>query len=300
MKRAALIPYFAAICICGCVNPAASVKNDVAEFVQQFPDHIVSVKVPERASGSQTSAERSPHLKAHDKSLRYAWIGERDKRPVLLVHGSPGSWDGWAHFLLDKKLQEHFQVIAVDRPGFGGSDEGVSERSVQKQADLVAEALKINTSGLPAILVGHSYGGPVVAQLAMSYPNRIGGVVFVASSVDPAMEKTKWYQYPASWWPIRVLIPSSLRVCNEEIFALKDELTRMLATWSQFQAKAILIQGEDDPLVDPENLNFLNQHIDKGLIVKSVHVAGLNHFVPWKRPDLIFDGIWEIEKSLSK
>ena len=269
----------ALIFLASCANPAASVKDEAAEFLRRFPDHVVETRTQGR-------------------ELRYVWIGDANKRPVLFVHGSPGSWEGWAHFLLDEKLRERFQLIAVDRLGYGGSGEGASEGSLEKQAAAAMEALKVNHSGASVILVGHSYGGPVVARMAMSFPGQVGGVVFVASSVDPSLEKTKWYQYPASWWPIRSLIPSSLRVCNEEIFVLKTELERMLADWPFFRAKVVLIQGADDPLVAPENLDFLTGHIRKALIVKSSRVAGLNHFVPWKRPDLILDGIWEIEKSL--
>lgn len=269
----------ASVLLVGCANPAASVKDDAAAFLRQYPDHVVETRAQGRALG-------------------YVWIGDAGKRPVLFVHGSPGSWEGWAHFLMDEKLREHFQLIAVDRLGYGGSGKGTSKGSLEKQAEAAMEALKVNHSGASVILVGHSYGGPVVARMAMSFPAQVGGVVFVASSVDPSLERTKWYQYPASWWPIRSLIPSSLRVCNEEIFALKAELEKMLTDWSSFRAKAVFIQGADDPLVAPENLDFLAAHIKKELIVTSVRVAGLNHFVPWKRPDLIFDGIWEIEKSL--
>lgn len=267
------------VLLVGCANPAASVKDEAREFLRQFPDHVVETR-------------------AQGRAVRYVWIGDANKRPVLFVHGSPGSWEGWAHFLLDNKLREHFQLIAVDRLGYGGSGEGASEGSLDKQASAAIEALKINHSGASAILVGHSYGGPVVARMAMKFPEQVGGVVFVASSVDPSLEKNKWYQYVASWWPIRLLIPSSLRVCNEEIFALKAELERMLSAWPSFRAKVVLVQGADDPLVPPENLNFLMAHIRKELIVKNSRVAGLNHFIPWKRPDLIFDGVWELEKSL--
>jgi pimeloyl-ACP methyl ester carboxylesterase len=270
-----------AVMLIACANPTAVTKGDAVDFKAQFPDHI------------QT-------LNFEGQNIRYAWSGDSQKRALLFVHGSPGSWEGWSHFLLDPELQRRFQIIAVDRPGYGGSSEGVTETSVYKQAADIAAVLQINKSGLPAFLVGHSYGGPVVAQMAMSYPKQVAGVVFVASSVDPTLEKTKWYQYPATWWPIRVLLPSKLRVCNEEILALKGELTRMLPGWSSFQAKAVLIQGAEDTLVPPQNLNFLLAHIKKDLIVKSVRVEGLNHFIPWKRPDLIFDGIRELENSVSQ
>jgi pimeloyl-ACP methyl ester carboxylesterase len=160
------------------------------------------------------------------------------------------------------------------------------------------EALRTNESGLPAILVGHSYGGPVVAKMAMQTSAKIAGVIFVAASVDPTLEKTKWYQYPASWWPIRLLVPSELRVCNEEIFALKAELEEMLPAWKSLRAKVAIIQGAEDDLVDPANQNFLLRMLPPELVVSSRSVPGLNHFVPWKSPDLILQAISELEESL--
>jgi pimeloyl-ACP methyl ester carboxylesterase len=265
----------------GCANPAAAVKSEALEFKEKFPDHVLK-------------------LESRNRELQYAWSGDPLKRPLLFVHGSPGSWEGWAHFLLDPSLKENFQVIAVDRPGFGGSNPGESERSLQKQADLIIEVLKINKSGLPAILVGHSYGGPVVAKMAMSYPKQVAGVIFVASSVAPDLEKTKWYQYPADWWPIRDLIPSPLKVCNQEIFALKDELKAMMPLWKTFSAKVVTIQGEDDDLVPVGNQDFLLTMLDPKLIVKVDRIEGLNHFIPWKRPDLILNGISAMADAIKK
>jgi pimeloyl-ACP methyl ester carboxylesterase len=264
-----------------CANPSAVVKDEAVEFKEKFPDHILKIK-------------------SDDRNMQYAWSGDPNKRAILFVHGSPGSWDGWAHFLLDPSLRENFQVIAVDRPGYGGSGPGVTERSLQKQADLLMEVLKSNKSGLSAILVGHSYGGPVIAKMAMSYPNRVAGVIFVASSVDPELEKTKWYQYPADWWPIRALIPSPLKVCNQEIFALKDELITMMPSWKTFSVKVVTIQGEDDDLVPVRNQDFLLKELDPKLIVKVDRVPGLNHFIPWQRPDLIFNGIAAMADAIKK
>jgi pimeloyl-ACP methyl ester carboxylesterase len=138
----------------------------------------------------------------------------------------------------------------------------------------------------------------VVAKIAMDHPSEIGGVVFVASSVSPDLEKTKWFQYPASWWPIRVLIPTDLKVCNEEIFPLKSELTKMLPSWSAITAKTVVIQGELDDLVPPANADFLVAHLNPDNLVQVVRVADLNHFIPWKRPDLIRDAIVAVDATV--
>jgi pimeloyl-ACP methyl ester carboxylesterase len=251
-------------------NPMGNIKKEIAE---------------EEASG------RFIHYQTAHHSMRLAWSGDVKKRPVLFVHGSPGSWEAWAGFLQNSDLQKRFHILAVDRPGYGGSDRGKTERSLQIQAADIIEALKFNQSGLPAIVIGHSYGGPVIARMAADFPEKISGVIYVAASVDPELELTRWYQYPASWWPIRWLIPTDLRVCNEEIMALKEELEILLPLWSKMTSKTVVIQGEADDLVPKENYDFILRQLDKKYIVKATLVPELNHFVPWKRPELILEGI---------
>ena len=268
------VPFVAA-----CVNPAGAVKEKALEFEAKFPERVQS-------------------MKRGDKVLQYAWSGKVERRPLLFVHGSPGSWNGWAEFLLDKRLQESFHIIVVDRPGYGGTTPDVAEPSLVNQAELIFAALSSNRSELLPILVGHSYGGPVIAKIAMLHPEKIGGLIFVASSVAPELEKTKWYQYPASWWPIRFVIPSNLRVCNEEIMALKPELTDMLPNWKIISAKTIVIHGEEDPLVPVENVDFIRDHLKEDIVLEMNRVPHLNHFIPWTRPELIENAIYKLEGAL--
>ena len=263
------------------MNPTASIKPDIERFHRDYANQIQSYQ-------------------SVSKKIRYAWSGDPRKRPLVFVHGSPGSWEVWSHFLLDENLQKNFHLIAVDRPGYGGSDPGHAEISLASQADDIIDVLKFNQSALPAILVGHSYGGPVIAEMAMRHPQKIAGLVFVASAVDPQFEKIAWYQRVATWWPFRLLIPTDLRVCNEEIIPLKEELEKMGPFWKEISAKTVLIQGEKDPLVNPGNLDFLLQHLDQKIVTKVFRIPDLNHFVPWKRPDLILDGVQEIKNALEK
>jgi pimeloyl-ACP methyl ester carboxylesterase len=267
--------------ISACANPTATIQPDIERFKRDFPEHI------------QT-------FQGKNRTIKFAWSGDSKKRPLLFVHGSPGSWEGWAHFLLDPELQRNFQVFAVDRPGFGGSESGNTERSLSVQAADILEVLDFNQSGERAILVGHSFGGPVIARAAIDHPEKVAGLVFVASSVDPELEKTKWIQYPATWWPIRILIPTALRVCNEEILPLKGELITMLPEWKKIFVPVSVIQGEDDDLVPPANVDFLTKNLPPNSIIETRRIPGLNHFVPWKRPDLILEGIRAVEKCLVK
>ncbi len=263
-----------------CTNPLASVEPDIEKFKTNYSQNI------------QT-------FQGKRKIMRYAWSGNPKKRALLFIHGSPGSWDGWSQFLLNTELQKNFHIIAIDRPGYGGSDPGNTERLLSLQASDVIEVLKFNHSQLPAILIGHSYGGPVIAKAAVDFPSQVAGLVFVASSVSPDLEDTKWFQIPANWWVVRNIIPSALRVCNEEILALKKELQSLLPDWKKINARVVLIQGEKDTLVPPGNQKFLIDHLDSKNIIKVYTIQDLNHFVPWKRPDLIIGAINILNKQLT-
>jgi pimeloyl-ACP methyl ester carboxylesterase len=263
----------------GCASPTSKIESKIAEFKRDYPDHMKSYTVGNR-------------------KLSFTWSGDPKLRPVLFIHGSPGDWTGWSEFLLNKKLQKRFHLIAVDRPGYGGSAEGGSELSLEAQAKDAMAVLSFNESGKPAILVGHSYGGAVLTQAAADDPEHVAALIFVASSVDPSLERTKWFQYPASWWPLKYLIPTPLRVCNEEITALKVELEKLEPRWSQIRAKVSTIHGDADPLVPVANQDFINSKIPKDQIIENLRVPGMNHFVPWEHPDLILDAIEKTDDSL--
>ena len=271
--------YICLLFLFSCMNPTKKIEKEMIQFKKDFPDQILTYQ--------------SPH-----RTMNYAWSGDPTKRPILFVHGSPGSWDGWSEFLLNKELQKNYHLIAVDRPGYGKNNLGQTEISLKKQSEDIMAALKTNRSGLGAILIGHSFGGPVIAKAAMDFPNQVSGLVFVASSVDPDLEEIRWVQYPASWWPFKYLIPTVLRVCNEEIFPLKDQLTSILPEWKKITASVVIVHGEKDSLVQIENVDFMRKNLNEKQILMVFREPELNHFVPWLRPDLIIKSIRTINNQL--
>ena len=188
------------------------------------------------------------------------------------------------------RLRERARIASVDRPGFGESGYGEPERSIEKQAAAIAQIIKQHDSGQPAILVGHSLGGPVIARMAMDYPEMVGGLILVAASIDPELEKTKWYQVPAEWRLLSWMVPTVLKTTNREILPLKGELERMLPLWSKITTPVTVIQGGHDTLVPPGNADFA-QRMLTATDPHMVRVPEMNHFVPWSHPFLIEEAI---------
>ena len=163
-------------------------------------------------------------------------IGDPRLPPVVLVHGSPGSIDNWVDLLTQTNVLDHAYVICVDRPGFGESNPGQHESSLALQGQAILQAVRPHLSGRRAVWLGHSFGGPVIARIAIDFPDQVSGLVFAASSVDPDLERVYWYQHLAHTRIISWMLPAVVRTTNREIYTLKPELEEMLAEWPRLQA----------------------------------------------------------------
>lgn len=222
--------------------------------------------------------------KVGTRQMSYVDVGRRPDKPlVVFLHGSPGNWRGWADYLVDPELTAKAELVAVDRPGFGGSDAGVVERSLVEQARDISPLLDKAAARRRVVLVGHSFGGPLAARLAMDYGDKVTDLVILAGSIDPAMEQTAWYQYPADWPVISWLLPDVLVVTNREIRALKDELVAMLPLWPRVTQRVTVMQGGKDDLVPPENADFAQKMLTHAESVNIVRIPEMNHFLPWTR-----------------
>ena len=225
---------------------------------------------------------------ASDRPMHYVSVGDTALPPVLFVHGSPGSWDNFKSFLKDTFLLNRCQLLAVDRPGFGYSEKGGAVAALSGQAAALLPVLQAQKK--PVILVGHSYGGPVIVKMAIDYPQYVKGLVIVAGSVDPDLEPSNWYRYFLHYPPLRWVIPPFLRSSNDEQLPLREELEKMAAEWSKIRCPVVIVQGKKDMLVPADNAKFAAQKI-KHVRVTTIWKEDMNHFVPWSDPDLIVEGI---------
>lgn len=230
------------------------------------------------------------------RRINYVIAGEEQLPLVLFVHGSPGSLSAFINFLGDTALLKKAKLASVDRPGFGLSDFGYAEPSLAKQAALIKPIIERHGNQRPVILVGHSLGGPLIARMAMDFPELIDGLVIVAGSIDPELEPHEWFRAPLATPFFKWMLPRSLRASNDEIYKLKPELQDMMPLWSQIVAPTIVIQGKKDTLVPPGNADFARKMITNAPL-KFILREDMNHFVPWSHPELIREAVIELLNS---
>ena len=205
---------------------------------------------------------------------------------ILFVHGTPGGWDNQIRFLGDQSLRDAFHMIALDRLGHGEST-GAVEPSLQAQAASLKPLLDRATAGAGVILVGHSLGGPIIARTAMDYPEKIAGLVLMASSANPRRSR-KLYNLVGGVPPIRWLLSEQLGRANQEILPLKKELTAMLPLWERIRVPTTVIQGQKDKLVDPSNALFIQTALVNAPVTMILPPEA-DHFLHWRQPQLLVD-----------
>lgn len=99
--------------------------------------------------------------------------------PVFLIHSFAGSLRHWAFNI--HALSRHFQVIAVDMPGYGESGRHTQEFSTELFSRTIVRIM--DKLGIEkAHLIGSSLGGQVALITAVEYPERVQKLVLVDSA----------------------------------------------------------------------------------------------------------------------
>ena len=212
------------------------------------------------------------------------------KQLIIFVNGTPGSFTTFMHYMNDSLMQEHFHMISVTRPGWV---ERNAEKvpSLDEQAAALEPLLRMDRSGKGTILMGHSYGGPVIAKTAMEYSELVSGLVFVATTGDPELSGPRWYNRLAVVIP-RFILGSGLKGANAEIMPLRPQLESILSGWEELEMPVLIIQGGRDRLVNPRNAEFM-QRMLVNAEVTYMWREGQGHFVLWEEAGLIVDSIIE-------
>jgi len=134
---------------------------------------------------------KTVRLKNEELKVRYAELGDPANPAVLLLHGVPENLHGW--YSVAPLLAEKYHVLALDWPGFGGSDpltspdDYTSRRFAEfivdfmdslsiHQASLVATDIAL----LPSLLVG------------LEHPSRVSKLAVMDGIPFPRPQYSSW------------------------------------------------------------------------------------------------------------
>jgi pimeloyl-ACP methyl ester carboxylesterase len=251
-----------------------------------------------------------PFVNINNCDIYYEIHGQGD--PLVLIMGLRRNVEWWYRQI--PALAQHFQVIAFDNRGAGRSDKPAMEYSISLFADDTAglmDALEVPN----AHVLGFSMGGYIAQELALNYPAKVKKLILASTgcggsrAVVMSPARMENFTANAGLKPEEILrkdmdiyfsdayvenhpvdieefIKISLRHYQPaEAFLRQFGACRRHDTVERLHrltAPTLILTGDDDPLVPPEN-----SHILKALIPAAVlHVfPGGRHSVMIEEAD---------------
>ena len=127
-----------------------------------------------------------------------------DKPLVIFIHGFPDSWAVWRYLLRSKALQEAATLVAVDLPGYGGTDslEKYSSTNVLESLAEFIIAIRAKygvdtdagTRQRRTVIVSHDWGCVLSMRLAAEAP-QLADRFILSNGPLVCIFDEGWYSY---------------------------------------------------------------------------------------------------------
>ncbi len=137
------------------------------------------------------------------RNIKVAYIDEGSgDNTVLLIHGLGTYAKGWMKNI--DALAENYRVIAVDLPGYGKSDKGYYQYTLDFYAQVLTELM--DNLGIDKVTpVGHSMGGQIAMTLALDYSDRVEKLVLISPAGFERFENGE------GDWLVKVMTPDLVK-----------------------------------------------------------------------------------------
>ncbi|MBJ2175293.1 alpha/beta hydrolase [Aureibaculum sp. A20] len=200
---------------------------------------------------------------------------------LVFVHGSPGDFLDYKRYLTDSTLNVRANLLSYDRVGYGMEHTGNVQGSIAFELGL----LDAVTNGIPAekiVLIGYSYGGPIVLASPKNYKYKVS----LASAVNADLEPMFWGLKIYDWKLTRWILPKKVQAAAKEKYSHLSDLPKYAELWNKSPSPIVNIQGDADWIVPYKNSIFLQQKIDADKF-KMITLKGVGHELVWSNFDVI-------------
>lgn len=218
-----------------------------------------------------------------NKRFRYLEMKNHIDAPTLIfVHGTPGSATAFTNYFEDTLLTNYYNILIVDRPGYGYSDYG-HYLPLNDQAKWIKHLVIEKFKYKPVVLIGHSFGGPIVARAACLLDSNIIGTIMIAPALDPENEKYFWFGKLGIWKGTKWMISKALRVSATEKYSHVESLKEIEPGWSTLKTPILHIHGDKDKLVPFINMDYSKKVFDTAILETQVWQND-GHLIPFTKP----------------
>jgi pimeloyl-ACP methyl ester carboxylesterase len=210
--------------------------------------------------------------------------------PIVLIHGASANLRDMKLALGDE-LSKTRRVIMIDRPGRGYSTRPRDGWRLDRQAQLIHDAMRSIGVERPIVL-GQSFGGAVALAYALQYQDEMSGLVLLAAVSHEWPGGVVWYN-KVSGWPVAgqllrwfvipvyapltakgavsqsfrpdepppgyyeatgiplLFRPKDFEANASDIRHLKPQIVAMMGRYDEIRIPTAVITGADDPTVSP-------------------------------------------------
>lgn len=239
--------------------------------------------------GVQVRARSGPPTSVRLSSLRWAPREVDPARPpVVLVHGSPGSAEGFKDFA-PLLRDAGYVVYALDMAGFGDSERWTGDYSIERNGSALLAWLE--AMGIPrAHLVGWSLGGGCVLHASADDATRVSSVTLLASIGTMEAEGSGSYGFERAKYALGFFAAVVVPELVPHFGALGDrahrfafvrsfwdtDLRPMRALLQRISTPTLIVHGRRDPLVPAWGAELNRALIPTSRLV----MLDASHFLP--------------------
>ena len=142
-------------------------------------------------NNSKLLSTKKVFLEKFEINIRYAELGNTGDPTILLLHGVPENLHTW--YDIAPELSKDYHVLAMDWPGFGGSDplSFPADHNNRKFAEVAMDFL--NTLNIDeAHLMATDIGLTPALLMGLENPNRIGRIIVMDGIPFPTSAYSSW------------------------------------------------------------------------------------------------------------
>lgn len=293
---------------------------------------MIPISTSGTADFKQAAGENATFFKSVGIDVHYVQTPPRASclvpgKLIVLIHGFGASTFSWQP--VEKEFSPCDEVIAYDRPAFGFTErplswKGINPYSTQAQLQIIDDLIAKFANGRKVVLVGHSAGGTIAAEYAVTRPAAVASLVLESPAIlnDTPGAGMAWLTYvpqidrvgPAlvasiatsgdtllreSFHDSAKLTQSTydgyhapLKIKNWEFafweFSRGDKTTTVRDRLSEFAMPVMLITGDDDRVVDTALTEKLATRMPSA---KLVVVPNTGHLLHEEAPQVFLDEV---------
>jgi pimeloyl-ACP methyl ester carboxylesterase len=263
------------------------------EIARQLISILLTLAAVTMANANETNIGR--YAEVNGLKMYYEVHGQG--KPLVLLHGSFGTAEVWAHVL--PTLTKSRQVIIIEQQGHGHTPDRDAPLSYEQMADDTAALLR-NINVRAADVFGYSDGGVVGLWLAIKHPDLAGKLAILGShagSLKATYEQASYEQFLSlpedfapsvlkdpydrvapdkSKWPVLV---KKIKELGRDFKGFADDEVKSI------KAPTLIMQGDRDG-VKPEHAVQLMRLIPSSQLAI---FPGGDHFILYTRSDKVVE-----------